>query len=515
MREALEAGEFVITCEVIPGRGANEEPQRRELKTAQAIWATGRVHAISVTDNPSGTPALLADTFARDLLNQGITPLIHFTCKDRSRNQIQSQFYALQRDGLDNLLLMSGDYQTSGWQGRPRPVFDLDPIQALMLAREMNQGLTQHTPHGDVQEQPAHFLAGAVANPFKYTEGETITQYLKLRKKLVAGARFIVSQLGYDARKMEELLLWLRDAGLGATPVIANIFLLNVGAARMMRAGIIAGCHVSDELMAILEEEAKAADKGRAARCLRAAKMIALARGLGYAGVHIGGFGITAEVFSQILDTADEIQDQWHLWQRELCFGQPGGFYVYEPQLDAQGKPTGHSLAQCTPRTEQVRNRALMGGYGLSRFFHYWVLTDGRRLNKLLARVMESRERARGLHRKHGLEHLSKTLLYGCLDCGDCGLEACAYTCPMTSCPKCQRNGPCGGSINGWCEVYPEERYCIWFKAYHRLKKRGALAELERYITVPNNWDFFETSGWSNYTHHRDNAARRIPLDER
>jgi methylenetetrahydrofolate reductase (NADPH) len=131
---------------------------------------------------------------------------------------------------------------------------------------------------------------------------------------------------------------------------------------------------------------------------------------------------------------------------------------------------------------------------------------------------MESRERKKGLHRHHGLEHLGKTVLYGCMDCGDCGLEAAIYTCPMTQCPKCQRNGPCGGSTEGWCEVYPDERYCIYFKAYHRLKKYDELYKLDSFITPPNNWDFYETSGWSNYTHQRDNAARRIylpPQEER
>ena len=125
---------------------------------------------------------------------------------------------------------------------------------------------------------------------------------------------------------------------------------------------------------------------------------------------------------------------------------------------------------------------------------------------------MERREKKRGLHRRHGLEHLGKTVLYGCMDCGDCGLETAIYTCPMTQCPKCQRNGPCGGSADGWCEVYPNQRYCIHFKAYHRLKKYNELAKLDAYITPPNNWDYYETSGWSNYTHQRDNAASRQSL---
>jgi len=40
----------------------------------------------------------------------------------------------------------------------------------------------------------------------------------------------------------------------------------------------------------------------------------------------------------------------------------------------------------------------------------------------------------------------------------------------VSQCPKNQRNGPCGGSYEGWCEVYPGERLCIWVKAYRWLK---------------------------------------------
>ncbi|MDR2197222.1 MAG: methylenetetrahydrofolate reductase C-terminal domain-containing protein [Coriobacteriales bacterium] len=539
LREALQSGEFVVTCEIIPGRGANESAQRREFEEAQAIWETGRTHAVSITDNPSGNPALLADAFAHDFFDHKITPLVHMTCKDRSRNQFQSQFYALQRTGIENLLVMSGDYQTTGWQGRGRPVFDLDPVQLLMMIGDMNEGLTQQTAKGEFREAPAHFFAGAVVNPFKYTEGETMTQYLKLEKKICAGARFIISQLGYDSHKMQEVLTYLRERGY-RTPLIANVFLLTVGAAHMMRAGSIAGCSISDELMATLEQEAKAEDRGAAARHLRAAKMIAIARGQGYAGVHIGGFGITVDVFNHILDAAEELQEHWQDWALELTYGKPGGFFFYTPQgseashsavvrTEAPAPASASALVEAprteaprtesprteAPRTEVVRTRKLMRGYGLSRFFHRLVLTRNRGFYGLLAAVMDRRERKKGLHRSHALEHLGKTILYGCMDCGDCGLEAAIYTCPMTQCPKCQRNGPCGGSTEGWCEVYPGERYCIYFKAYHRLKRYDELDKLDSFITPPNNWDFYETSGWSNYTHERDNAARRISLPPR
>jgi methylenetetrahydrofolate reductase (NADPH) len=510
LREALENGEFVVTCEMIPGRGAFEAAQIKEFEEAVGIYETGRVHAISITDNPGGNPALLADTFARDFYERGIETLVHFTCKDKSRNQMQSQLYSLEHQSLHNILVMTGDYQYSGWRGRSRPVFDLDPIQVLQLAGNMNRGLVVKTPRGETQEKAAHFYPGAVTSPFKWTEAETMTQYLKLEKKILAGARYIISQLGYDVRKMDELVKYIRERGY-KVPLIANVYVISAGTARFMKGGNIPGGYMSDEFLEILTEEAKSEDTGKAARYLRAAKMVAIARGLGYAGVHIGGMGLNAQMVTAILDTANEIQENWRAWAQEICYGQPDGFYLYEPEVDSMGKSTGlnASARAFAPPLERRCERVIMKGYGLSRFFHHWVLTQDRRFFKALSWVMDRRERKRGVHRRHGLEHLGKTLLYGCMDCGDCGLEAAVYTCPMTQCPKCQRNGPCGGSVDGWCEVYPNERYCIHFKAYHRLKKFDELHKLDSFITPPNNWDYYETSGWSNYTHKRDNAAAR------
>ena len=297
-KNALESGEFVVTCEIIPGRGAHEDGQEKEFAEARRIYETGRVHAMSITDNPGGNPALLADALGKEFLDEGIVPLVHFTCKDRSRNQIIAQLYGLERQGVENLLVMTGDYQVSGWDGRARPVYDLDPVHVSMLCTEMNQGLMVPGRKGYVQEKPTHFFNGAVVNPFKYLEGETIPQYLKMEKKIIGGAKFLINQLGYDSRKMDELIRYRNERGYD-TPIIANIFLLTRGAARLMRSGGIAGAYISDELMAQLDEEFKAEDKGKAARIERAAQMIAIAKGLGYAGVHIGGFGITAEMRSE------------------------------------------------------------------------------------------------------------------------------------------------------------------------------------------------------------------------
>lgn len=504
LAKALESGEFVVTCEIIPGRGATEEMQVNMMKEAEEVWATGRCHAISITDQPGGNPALAADTFGRDLLEKGIVPLVHFTCKDRNRNQIAAQLYGMERTGIENVLTMSGDYPVSGWKDRPRPVFDLGSVQIVQMLADLNAGEKYMDRSGEKQLKPTHFNIGAVTSPFKWTEAEQMTQYYKLEKKIKAGAHFIISQLGYDARKMEELVWYVRDRGYDI-PLIANVYILNAGVGRTMNANRIPGCDVTDEFVADLTEEGKAEDKGLRARLLRGAKMIAIARGLGYQGVHVGGLNVNGENFVWMLDKAEELQADWKKHASELLYGRPGAWYYYKKDPE-----TGLNLHEEAPRDDHRQDGAVMGNYGLSRFVHHLMFVKGKGIFPVFESIIKSRERAKGRHRSHAIEHIGKTVMYGCMDCGDCGLMGCAYICPMTQCPKSQRNGPCGGSYMGWCEVYPDERLCIYYRAYHRLKKFGDEQQLNDYITPPNNWDFFETSAWANYLYGRDNTAKRL-----
>jgi len=110
------------------------------------------------------------------------------------------------------------------------------------------------------------------------------------------------------------------------------------------------------------------------------------------------------------------------------------------------------------------------------------------------------------------MEHLPKVMLYDCRDCGDCSLTDVAYNCPMSQCPKYQRNGACGGSRDGWCEVHPGKRKCIYVKAYSRLKNYGEEKSLDSYIVPPCNWDFFQTSSWINFFLGRDHSAERFGI---
>src|SRR5262249_7733281 len=89
------------------------------------------------------------------------------------------------------------------------------------------------------------------------------------------------------------------------------------------------GCWVSPELLEKIREEAKPADAGRAARLERAARMVAILRGLGYAGAYLGG-NHQAESIRWIIRRSEAVASRWGEFADELTWAPKGGFYFYE-----------------------------------------------------------------------------------------------------------------------------------------------------------------------------------------
>jgi len=80
-----------------------------------------------------------------------------------------------------------------------------------------------------------------------------------------------------------------------------------------------------------------------------------------------------------------------------------------------------------------------------------------------------------------------------CIGCGDCMLYYFGGVCPLTRCSKQLLNGPCGGSMDGKCEVNPEVP-CAWQLIIDRLTNFGALDRLEM-IYPPKDWSKKQGAG--------------------
>ncbi len=502
----LDPNEFTVTWELVPGRGAEEKSQETIFENAQEATKSDLIDGISITDNPSGTPAISAEYLGAKLKEMGLEPLVHFTAKDKSRNQMESFLYSLEREGVYNLLLMTGDYPTDGYRGQSQPVFDLDSTQMIELVTSLNAGLEYNDAYGRSQQlKETHFFPGAVVSPFKQKEEELLSQYYKLAKKIQAGAKFIITQLGYDARKFHELKLYA-DINDWDVSLIGNVYLLSHPAARVMNANQIPGCVVTDDLLNQLAKEKKSDDKGKKARLLRGSKMYAFMKGMGYHGVHIGGHGISLEDVEFVINKGEELTTDWRDFVPEFNYPMEEGFYYFE-------KDEKSGLNKSAPVTTDKSTRKSFR-YTIFRILHRLLFE----LDSPFFRPMQSISRLVDdsfLEKRFlAIERLMKTITNDCQECGDCALFDLAYLCPMSQCPKNQRNGPCGGSRDGWCEVYPDEKECVYVKAYRRLKAYQEEEQLKEEWIPPVNWDLHHSSSWLNFYLGRDHTAKKMGIKQ-
>ena len=64
-----------------------------------------------------------------------------------------------------------------------------------------------------------------------------------------------------------------------------------------------------------------------------------------------------------------------------------------------------------------------------------------------------------------------------CAGCGNCVLHLTGGLCPVARCAKSLMNGPCGGSVDGHCEINPSVD-CVWQMIYDRMGRLDRQQEL-------------------------------------
>lgn len=472
---------FTTLVELVPWAGPLQaEAGERARHMARELSSDDRITALTITDNAGGFVRLGPLTLGQAIQDMGGEVVVHLACRDRNRAALQSAAYGLASDGLTSVLALSGDYPKEGFHGRSRPVFDIDSVGLITLLRDMSG----HGPR---------FTIGCAVNPFKAVEGDLVPQYLKLAMKVRAGADLAITQVGYDTRSWSELVVWNGAQGGPGIPLMASVYILSRPVANVFHRDGVPGIRLSDGLLAWVERQAAAEDKGRAAFLDLAAKQVAVLRGLGYAGAYLAGQRSSAEV-DTVLRLADAYASDWRAVLADVHWPEPAPHRLFEagdlPQL-ASERPT---------RPTKTRRVPLF--YRFNRFVHD-VAFDPESRGFGVARGVYSRlEQARLMWPAHVFEQAVKVPMFDCKDCGDCSLPDIAYQCPEGACAKNQRNGPCGGSIDGECEV--PGRRCVWTEAYDRLRPYGeAMAMVDREPVLQDN-ALRGTSAWANTYLGRD-----------
>lgn len=492
LREGLAKGRFTVAVEVVTPEqtkalGAALAPI---LRTARALAQDPRVAGLTVTDRVKSDhdhdPVRVALEVA---WASGKAPLVHLSGKDRTEADLEASLARMDALGLENVLCVTGDRLKH--PPEDRPVRYVDSVNAVALARKLH---------------PASLIAAAVS-PFKYTEEAALNQYLKMGKKHRAGADYLITQVGWDMRKLAELLGYREAHGL-THPVVANLMLLPPGAARFIHKGNVPGVVVTDDLLALVESEAQAPDKGAAKRLERLALQIVSVELMGYAGVQLSGLARQDDI-RRVLDVTAGWRDRLPTledWEREwqerhrLPGGAPARLAPHPAYFLGPPGPDGGAARPVTLR-ERLRYRALAT---LGAVVFHGASPVHRVLRPLARRVAPDSRVADWLMR---LERRVKEPLFGCRTCGFCRLPETFYVCPET-CPKGLANGPCGGSTGNTCEA--GDRECIHSVKYRLAKAAGAVDDLERTL-IPPVPPPHRGSSWLNHWAGRDPGILRPP----
>ncbi len=273
----LRAGQFVITGELGPPRGANVEAVCKK-----AAFLKGKVDAVNITDNQTAVVRLSSWATSLLAIREGLEPNFQMVCRDRNRLAMQADILGVWAHGVRNMLCLSGDHQKFGDHPGAKGVFDIDSLQLVALVKKMRD--EGKFLSGEAIDAPPRLFIGAAANPFAEPFEWRVQ---RLAKKVAAGADFVQTQCIYN---MDKFRLWVqmaRDRGLcekvfvlaGVTPF------KSLGMANYMKNNV-PGMDVPDHLIKRLKgvDKKKVADEGIKIACEQIQEFRQLK---GVAGVHL------------------------------------------------------------------------------------------------------------------------------------------------------------------------------------------------------------------------------------
>lgn len=234
-------GEFVITSEIGPGKGANAGKIIENTEFSKT-YADG----FNLTDNPSAVVQLSSIAAGVHVLAHGGNPIIQMTCRDRNRIALQSDLLGAYSLGIRNVLCLSGDHQSFGNHPTAKNVYDIDSVQLIALVKRLRD--EQKMQNGEKINIEPRFYIGAVANPF----GDPIElRVMRLAKKIQAGAQFIQTQAIFDLEKFSDWLRLVRKAGLDKkVNILAGVLPVKSVKALLYMKKNVAGVSIPDELIA-------------------------------------------------------------------------------------------------------------------------------------------------------------------------------------------------------------------------------------------------------------------------
>lgn len=274
---ACRSGRFVATVEIAPPDSADPS-----ALLARAGQFRGLVDAVNITDGAGGNCHMSSAAAAAILAANGHTPVCQIACRDRNRIAVQGDMLGAAALGVRNILCLTGDDVSQGDHPGAKPVFDLDAVNLLRIARDMRD--RGEFASGRKLEVPPELFLGATVNPFVPPHADRIAN---LELKIEAGAQFIQTQFCFDL----DLFLRFMDAARRRSlheraKIIVGVGTLSSVKALRWMSHNVPGVHIPESVLIRIANAKDEKTEGLAVLV----ETIRSLRGIeGVAGVHLMG----------------------------------------------------------------------------------------------------------------------------------------------------------------------------------------------------------------------------------
>ena len=235
--EILRQGRPVFSFEFFPPK-TDEAAEQLERTIAELRPLTPDF--VSVTYGAGGsTREKTIDIVSRIKRETGIEAMAHLTCVGSTRDDLRSVLDRLAEAGVENVLALRGD--------PPKGQKEFTAVEGgCRYANELISLIREN--YGDT------FCVGAAAYPEKHIEcGNPAVDLANLRRKVEAGAEFLITQLFFDNRRYFEFVENARACGI-RIPISAGIMPIT-NAGQVERFTMMCGASLPFRLAAELDRK--------------------------------------------------------------------------------------------------------------------------------------------------------------------------------------------------------------------------------------------------------------------
>ena len=175
----------------------------------------GLLKKVSIRKRP-GTVGICAALMNR----YKVDAIPHIICGGFTKEETESALIDLKFLGVDNILAPRGDPMKNESAFVPTQGGNAYALDLIEQINEMNNGQYLYE---ETKNSPSNFCIGTAGYPEKHFEAMNLSTDMKhLKKKVDAGAEFIVTQLFYDNEKFFDFVKKCREIGI-KVPIIPGI----------------------------------------------------------------------------------------------------------------------------------------------------------------------------------------------------------------------------------------------------------------------------------------------------